>query len=121
MKEIFEQAISRAEIVRVRNALNPMLWLTAVATPVFLLFAWLADFESITGVIFTAVAILPVLATIVGYYIFLFSDRDRLQSEEFVLEHRKLQYLERKGGGGKHQIEKKPPIESYVESDEAEE
>ena len=56
--------LDRAAQVRVQNALNPLLWLSAVAPPVCFLFAWLAGFEGPIAGILVAAGVLPVLATV---------------------------------------------------------
>jgi hypothetical protein len=40
---------------------------------------------------------LPILASILAYFLYFFLDRDRLQSEEFILKERALQLRYRKG------------------------
>ena len=40
---------------------------------------------------------LPLFAVIIAYFLFLFRDPDRLQSEEYVLKLRELSLISRKG------------------------
>jgi hypothetical protein len=46
---------------------------------------------------FSALGALPIIGSIVAYLLYLFLDRDRLQSEEFVLTERALQFRDRQG------------------------
>lgn len=82
--------IHRASRVRVRNILNPALWLCAVSTPTCLVFAWLAGFQSAVGWVLVCVGVLPVISTVLAFFLFAWKAPDRLQSEEFVLENRRL-------------------------------
>ncbi|MGA8169582.1 MAG: hypothetical protein WB816_01900 [Methylocystis sp.] len=75
---------SRASVVRVRNVLNSLLWVVALSTPAFLLAAYFFQIDPILKYVFSLFAILPVLATLVTHFYFMFKDADRLQSEEFV-------------------------------------
>jgi len=45
-----------------------------------------------------AFAALPVIVTIIAYFIFMFRDPDRLQSEDYRIRQRAIQLLYRKGG-----------------------
>ncbi|MGJ0451929.1 MAG: hypothetical protein ACR65T_01665 [Methylocystis sp.] len=87
---------SRAGIVRVRNALNPMLWTTAVVFPTSLLAAYFFRDDVVLKYALAAFGAIPVLVTIISYFIFLFKDPDRLQSEEYLLRHQAMQILYRK-------------------------
>lgn len=69
LDELVRSATSRAGIIRVRNVLNPLLWLCAVTTPISFLFAYLLGGDAIPN---------------------------RLQSEEFVLRQQELTIIERK-------------------------
>ncbi|BDV33605.1 hypothetical protein SS37A_11340 [Methylocystis iwaonis] len=87
---------SRAGVVRVRNALNPMLWTTAVVFPTSLLAAYFFRDDDILKYALAAFGAFPVLVTIIAYFIFLFRDPDRLQSEEYLLQHQAMQILYKK-------------------------
>jgi len=77
--------ISRAGEIRVHNALNPLLWLLAVSTPICWIAAyWFRD-DATLKYIFVAMGTLPIFGSILAYFLLFWLDRDRLQSEEFVL------------------------------------
>ena len=82
----------------VRTAINPLLWLVGLTTPLaFILAAYVSDrFTRLVLIFFAAV---PVIATLIVYVIFMFRDPDRLQSEEYRIRQRALQILYRKGAG----------------------
>jgi hypothetical protein len=96
--EVSRFAMSRLERVRVRSALNPIIWLS-VAVPII---AWSAAFLFSNQYIFACVLIamgcLPIIAAVLAYMILLFKSPDRLQSEEYQLRQRALQMVYRKGG-----------------------
>ena len=80
--------------LKVRSAINPMLWLCAIiTTPALLAFAlrpassrWLLAF-----------AFAPEAAAILGFLFLLLFDRDYLQSEEFQLRKMEIERIEEKG------------------------
>ena len=90
--------LSRVDTIRVvRTAINPLLWLVGLTTPLaFILIALISDqLIRMTLIIFAAA---PVLTTLVVYIIFMYRDPDRLQSEEYRIRQRALRILYRKGG-----------------------
>lgn len=86
---------NRAAVVKVSTALNPILWLTAVVTPTSLLAAVFSS-DAIVQLAALCLAALPVAVAVLAYFIFLFRDPNRLQSEEFQLRQQELILL-RKG------------------------
>lgn len=90
--------ISRAGVVRVRNARNPLLWMIALVTPTSWLAVYFLRDDIIVKYFFTAIGSLPVFGATVAYFIFIFRDPDRLQSEEFVLKQQELSII-RSGRG----------------------
>ncbi|HEY6256097.1 MAG TPA: hypothetical protein VIY51_09925 [Xanthobacteraceae bacterium] len=97
IEEITRIGASRLERIRVRNALNPMLWLAVAAPIIFLPAAWyFHDYVPILWVLVT-VASLPTIVAIAAYMILLFRSPDRLQSEEYQLRQRELRMIYRHG------------------------
>jgi hypothetical protein len=93
--EIFNKLVNRAAVVKVNNALNPLLWLAAVVTPASLLAAILSGSAQVQS--FACwIAAAPVALVGLAYAILLFRDPNRLQSEEYQLKHVELTLL-RKG------------------------
>jgi len=95
--EVIKSAIHRAGVIRVRNAMNPLLWLSPVSAIICWTAAYVFRDDSILKYGFAGLGALPIIASIVGYFLYFFLDRDRLQSEEFVLKERALQLRYRKG------------------------
>ncbi len=108
-EEIIKIAISRAGIVKVRNALASLLWLSLICLPIASGVAYLFRDDPILKYGFAIVAAAPILAAIIAYFLFLFRDPNRLQSEEFVLRHHAQQSIQTKGGAPEI-IENKPPL-----------
>lgn len=80
--------------LRVRGALNPILWLCGVvAIPCIAALCWNKDAPPIIAWILVAV----VGTALLGFLWLLFFDRDRLQSEEYLLRSRTLELMEEKG------------------------
>ena len=80
----------------VRTAINPLLWLTAIIAPLALVLAVLEG-DSSARVFLFAFAAVVVTATFAAYFVILFRDPDRLQSEEYRLRQRALQMLYKQG------------------------
>ena len=80
--------------LRIRNALNPILWLCGVvAVPCIAALCWSKDAPvAISVVLYSVVAV-----ALVGFLYLLFRDPDRLQSEEYLLRSRTLDLIEEKG------------------------
>ncbi len=98
LEEIIRSATSRAGIVRVRNALNPILWTCAVASPLCFGFAYAFGADPILRYGLAGLGTLPIILTLAAYIYFMFRNPDRLQSEEFVLRQQELTIIERKSG-----------------------
>jgi hypothetical protein len=81
----------------VRTAINPLLWLVGLTTPLAFILSAIVD-DRLIRVLLICFATIPVVATLIAYVIFMFRDPDRLQSEEYRIRQRALQILYRKGG-----------------------
>jgi ABC-type bacteriocin/lantibiotic exporter with double-glycine peptidase domain len=98
IEEIVRTGLSRVDTIRVvRTAINPLLWLVGLTTPLaFILVVFIAD--QLIRLLLISFAAIPVIVTLVVYIIFMFRDPDRLQSEEYRIRQRALQLLYKKGG-----------------------
>lgn len=96
LDRLVQKGLTRIETVKVRTAVNPLLWLTGLTLPICLALMLSLDDRSIRlGLL--ALAAIPVLASVVAYFVLLFRDPDRLQSEEYRIRQRALQILYRRG------------------------
>lgn len=95
--EVVRSAISRAGVVRVRNAMNPLLWLSPVSATICWIAAYMFRDDPILRYGLAGLGGLPIAASLVAYFLYFFIDRDRLQSEEFILKERALQLRYRQG------------------------
>jgi membrane protein YdbS with pleckstrin-like domain len=92
--EIIRSSLSRADTVGVKQtAVNPVLWLVALITPLTLILGAFVG-ESTSRWLLFAFAAAPILFMFVVYTIFMFRDPDRLQSEEYRIRQHELK-LER--------------------------
>ena len=97
ISDLIRAASGRVDAVRVvSSALNPLLWLTGLVTPLSLIFAYLATDPWKSIVFFVFAALPPVLTAMVFAY-FMISDPDRLQSEGFRLRQQALKVIIRRG------------------------
>src|SRR5712691_12281565 len=95
--ELGKIGISRIERIRVRNALNPILWLSVAAAILFLPAAWFFRDDGLIATSLIVLASVPTIAAVVAYMILLFKSPDRLQSEEYQLRQRAMQMIFRRG------------------------
>ncbi len=97
LDDIVRATTSGADTVRVvRTAINPLLWLVGITTPLALVLAFLTADPLVRMFLFGFAAV-TVAATFVAYFVILFRDPDRLQSEEYRLRQRALQMLYKQG------------------------
>ena len=89
--------MSRLERVRVRSALNPIIWLSVAVPIISWSAAYLFQSQYLFACILIAIGCLPIVTAVLAYMILLFRNPDRLQSEEYQLRQRALQMLYRKG------------------------
>ena len=89
---------SAAQQLRVRSALNPMLWLTGIGSPTCLTTAYaFRDIQTISLVLIIA-GIVPIVVTSLGFVYFAITKPEKLQSEEYQLRHETLQIIQQKTG-----------------------
>ena len=101
LEDLLKASTARVETVRVvRTAVNPLLWLVGLVTPLSLGAAALIG-ESWMAVALFVLACLPVIFTIAAYFWYMFRDPDRLQSEEYRLRQVALQLLIAKNSDAK--------------------
>ena len=91
--EVIKSAINRAGVIRVRNAMNPLLWLSPMSAIICWTAAYMFRDDQVLKYAFVFLGALPIIASLVAYFLYFFLDRDRLQSEEFVLKQRALQIV----------------------------
>ncbi len=89
--EVIKSAIDRAGVIRVKNAMNPLLWLSPISATICWIAAYVFRDDPILKYGFAGLGSLPIIASLVAYFLYFFLDRDRLQSEEFILKVRQLQ------------------------------
>ncbi len=96
-EELIRIAISRAGIVRVRNALNPFLW-GFVWSVVFAVLTYIFKDDAVMKYMCLLLAAAPMFVALGVGLGFALTDPDRLQSEEFVIRQQELTLIEKKGG-----------------------
>ena len=97
IEDIVRAAASGVDTVRVvRTAINPLLWLVGITTPLALILGFLTT-DSPVRIFLFGFATVIVAAAFVAYFVILFRDPDRLQSEEYRPRQRALQMLYKQG------------------------
>ena len=80
--------------LKVRSALNPILWLCGIITvPALIAFGLMKQPPSWL----IALAFAPVITAIFGFLFLLLFDRDKLQSENYQIRKMELERIEEKG------------------------
>lgn len=102
MNELIDRATriaqSAAEKLRVRSALNPALWLCAIATPTCLSFAYVfRDIPDVRGWLLAG-GLFPIMVACLCFVGFAIFRPDKLQSEEYQIRHESLQLIQQKSG-----------------------
>lgn len=88
---------SAASKLRVKSALNPMLWLCAIASiPCYVLAYFAKDTQPLESFLLYA-GTAPIVATTIGFLYFMIRAPEKLQSEEYQLRHESLQLIKQKG------------------------
>lgn len=123
MDFISQKAVDAGGRLRVKSALNPMLWLCAIVTIPGLLYMGLTSKDTpllVQGVIFA-----PVLCAVLSFLFLLIFDRDKLQSEDYQIRKQTLELVQEKGDqfpSIAHTLEAiSNPAINYLEHDDKEE
>ena len=99
---VFEKISSLAQSaihrIRVRSALNPILWLCAVATPVCLFAAFQFQENQTLCSCLVVAGLAPIAVACLGFIGFALFNPDKLQSEDYQIRHEALQILQQKSG-----------------------
>lgn len=93
-----KSATTAAEKLRVRSALNPMLWLTGIATPLCFAAAYLFRDHPVVLAILIAAGLFPIAVTCMGFSYFALTKPEKLQSEDYQIRHETLQIIQEKSG-----------------------
>jgi len=92
------QSQSAAQKLHVKSALNPLLWLTGIASPIFLGAAFaFKDTELVNILIYSGM--IPMIITCLGFCFFALFKPEKLQSEDYQLKHESLNLMQEKCGG----------------------
>ncbi|EKO3475611.1 hypothetical protein K6U56_01540 [Vibrio furnissii] len=93
--KIAHKAIEAGGRLRVKSALNPILWLCAIVTVPGL--GYLIFTEKEVPLLMQIFIFSPVFSAILGFIFLLFFDRDKLQSEDYQIRKRTLELVQEKG------------------------
>jgi len=98
---LYDRIIGRSQIaagrLRVRSALNPMLWLcVSVALPCLIL-AWVTQGAEPLSTILTWLGAAPIAVTCLASLYFTLFSPEKLQSEDYQIRHETLDLIKQKG------------------------
>jgi len=98
LNKVGHSSQTAAQRLNVRSALNPMLWLCGITTPVMLIAAFLfKDVELIRNLLII-IGLFPTVVTCLGFIGFAIFKPEKLQSEDYQLRHQSLQIIQQKVG-----------------------
>jgi|SRR5712671_5513632 len=92
LSKLAENATAR---LRVRSALNPILWLALIAAVTCIPLA--LAFEGVLQTVIVCAGITPIGVACICYVVFMFRDPDRLHSEDYQLRKQALEMVQEKG------------------------
>lgn len=95
---ISEFADSATRRLRVRSALNPMLWLCAITMPLCFFSAYLFRDTPALCATFVVLGALPLVVACLAFVGFAIFKPEKLQSEEYQIKHESLQLIQQKAG-----------------------
>lgn len=97
---VFERVVERAQHaasrLRVKSALNPMLWLCGIVSLPCYGLAFLLG-EGALSIAFVVIGSTPIAATICGFFYFMLVAPEKLQSEEYQIRHEAMELIKQKG------------------------
>jgi len=100
--EISKNAQTLTHKIHVRSALNPILWLTLITTPLCWGFAYL--YPAFQSLLIYA-GLFPPGVAIIGFFYFMLCDSPKLQSEDYQIKHEALQMMQSKKGATEVDLE----------------
>lgn len=100
---LFDRITGRSQTaagrLRVRSALNPMLWLCGIVSPLSFGAALLARGREPLTTMFFAIGAIPILVACAQAVYFGIWRPEKLQSEEYQIRHEALELIKEKGSG----------------------
>jgi len=94
LEQIAAKAVESGGKLKVRSALNPILWLCGIITVPAIV---AASYITPTPTWLIVLLFIPVATAMVGFLFLLLFDRDKLQSEDYQIQKRSLELIEQKG------------------------
>ncbi|AGH81802.1 hypothetical protein PCNPT3_09320 [Psychromonas sp. CNPT3] len=98
LEKFGQQSQSAAQKLHVKSALNPLLWLTGIASPIFFGTAFVFKDTELVNVLIYA-GMVPMVVTCLGFCFFALFKPEKLQSEDYQLKHESLNLMQEKCGG----------------------
>lgn len=93
--KISQKAIEAGGRLRVKSALNPILWLCGLITVPCV--AALSYMNPPAPIWLVVLAFIPVVCAALGFLFLLIMDRDKLQSEDYQIRKKSLELIQQKG------------------------
>lgn len=98
LQKIGRLSHSAATALHVRSALNPLLWLTAISTPMCFSAAYAFRNNESVALFLIVAGLFPIGMTCLGFGYFALFKPEKLQSEDYQIRHESLQIIQSKSG-----------------------
>lgn len=92
---VASKAVEAGGRLRVKSALNPILWLCAIVTVPG--FVYMAVSGEEVPTLLQLVIVSPVIFALLGFSFLMVCDRDKLQSEDYQIRKQTLELVQEKG------------------------
>ena len=93
LHNLFHNARTAFHRIHVRSALNPVLWLCGISSPVCLAFAYCFRSDIALRNLLVYIGIAPIVLACIAFIGFALFKVEKLQSEEYQLRHESLQII----------------------------
>ena len=87
-----------ANRLHIKNALNAILWLCAISTPICFFFAYLFYDTKDIKYLLVCTGMLPIVVACIVFVIFAVFKPNKLQSEDYLIRKMLIQLIQQKGG-----------------------
>ena len=98
LERLSAQSVGAAKSLRVKSALNPLLWLNCITVPTLLAAAWVFSSHSWLCEVLALSAILMAFLAVGAFWYLALKKPEQLRSEDFQLRYQALQIYREKTG-----------------------
>ena len=98
LERLSAQSVNSAKSLRVRSALNPLLWLNCITVPTLLAGAWMFASHPWLCELLAISAVVMIFLAVAAFWYLALKKPEQLRSEDFQLRYQALQIYREKTG-----------------------